>query len=109
MDQIQNIYIQLLQKYPKLLTLCSLLGALLVLSKLLKTLRFVYRNFIRPRRNLLQRYGEKSWAFITGSSDGSADLIQESEGRSPMLSPSVASTSSSAHAQNQSSSKLKRS
>jgi|JI6StandDraft_1071083.scaffolds.fasta_scaffold01536_4 hypothetical protein len=70
MDHLQTIYIQLLQKFPKLLTLCSLLGALLILSKILKTLRFVYKNFLRKRRNLLQRYGENSWVFITGSSDG---------------------------------------
>jgi len=31
---------------------------------------FVYRHFIRPRRNLLKRYGEGSWVVVTGGTDG---------------------------------------
>ena len=30
----------------------------------------VYRYMIRPRRNLKARYGEKTWAVITGSTSG---------------------------------------
>lgn len=72
MNHFQNIYIQLLQSYPKLLTACSVIGALMVLSRVLKVIAFIYKNFIRRRRDLLKRYGENSWVFITGSSDGIA-------------------------------------
>ena len=30
----------------------------------------LYRYMLRPRRNLKHRYGEKSWAVITGSTSG---------------------------------------
>lgn len=67
---LQMLYIQLLQKHPKLVVLCSILGFLVVCSKAIRTLQFIYRNFLRRKRNLLSRYGAGSWAFITGSSDG---------------------------------------
>lgn len=64
------LYVRLLQSYPKLISLCSILGLYIVCSKVFKTLLFVYRNFLRRARNLSSRYGSKSWVFITGSSDG---------------------------------------
>lgn len=70
------MYVQLLQKHPKVVVLCSILGMLIVCSKALRTLLFVYRNFLRRGRNLLKRYGEGSWAFVTGSSDGKDWLNQ---------------------------------
>jgi hypothetical protein len=77
MDSVQMLYVKLLQRFPKLISLCSILGLLIVCSKAIKTLLFVYKNFIRKGRNLPARYGSKSWAFITGSSDGiSSDLLR---------------------------------
>jgi 17beta-estradiol 17-dehydrogenase / very-long-chain 3-oxoacyl-CoA reductase len=35
-----------------------------------KTLIFVYKNLLRKRKNFAQLYGRKSWAFVTGASDG---------------------------------------
>jgi 17beta-estradiol 17-dehydrogenase / very-long-chain 3-oxoacyl-CoA reductase len=43
---------------------------LIVASKAIKTIMFVYKNILRKRRDLLARYGDASWVFITGSSDG---------------------------------------
>ena len=36
----------------------------------LKTIIFIYKNFIRRRKDLLKRYGSNSWALVTGASDG---------------------------------------
>ena len=39
-----------------------------------KPLYGVYSNFLRPRRNLVSRYGT-NWAFITGASDGIGEAL----------------------------------
>lgn len=70
MNNIEMLYVRLLQSYPKLVSLCSLLGLFIVCSRALKTLFFIYKNFLRRGRNLTARYGDKSWVLITGSSDG---------------------------------------
>ena len=31
---------------------------------------FLYKNFIRKRKDLLKRYGSNSWVLITGATDG---------------------------------------
>jgi 17beta-estradiol 17-dehydrogenase / very-long-chain 3-oxoacyl-CoA reductase len=36
----------------------------------LRFLKFLYKNFIRKRLNLLKRYGNNSWVLVTGASDG---------------------------------------
>ena len=36
----------------------------------LKILHWIYKILLRPRKDLLNRYGNKSWALITGASDG---------------------------------------
>jgi len=48
----------------------ALLGASYVSWKGLKCLNFFYTNFIRPRRDLLTRYGESSWVVVVGASGG---------------------------------------
>ena len=30
----------------------------------------IWRHFVRPRRNLVARYGENTWAVVTGSTSG---------------------------------------
>jgi len=30
----------------------------------------IYSNFLRPPKNLIERYGENSWAVVTGATDG---------------------------------------
>jgi 17beta-estradiol 17-dehydrogenase / very-long-chain 3-oxoacyl-CoA reductase len=40
-----------------------------------KFLRFLYRNLIRKRHNLQDRYGENSWALVTGATDGIGKAI----------------------------------
>jgi 17beta-estradiol 17-dehydrogenase / very-long-chain 3-oxoacyl-CoA reductase len=46
---------------------CKLLLTLFIIWKLL---RFMYTNFFRRRLNLLNRYGQDSWALVTGATDG---------------------------------------
>lgn len=31
---------------------------------------FFYKNFLRKRKNLIQRYGSQSWVLVTGATDG---------------------------------------
>ena len=42
----------------------------LALSPALSFLGGIYRHFLRPRLNFKTRYGENTWAMITGSTDG---------------------------------------
>ncbi len=48
----------------------ALLGASYLSWKGLKLLNFAYTNFIRPRKDLLTRYGESSWVVVVGASGG---------------------------------------
>ena len=45
-------------------------GAYRVSLTLLRSCRAILKYFVLPRRNLLSRYGQGSWAVITGASDG---------------------------------------
>lgn len=36
----------------------------------IKFFKFIYRNFFRTPKNLLDRYGSNSWAVVSGSSEG---------------------------------------
>ena len=76
MDGALNIYQYLSATRPKTFALFSLIGILLVLHKIIKRLRKLFNIFIRPKRNLLKRYGDKSWVLITGSSDGINIIIK---------------------------------
>lgn len=42
----------------------------LALKPALSFLHTVYQYMLRPRRNLQKRYGQNSWAMITGSTSG---------------------------------------
>jgi 17beta-estradiol 17-dehydrogenase / very-long-chain 3-oxoacyl-CoA reductase len=43
---------------------------LFVLSLIYRFAKFIYNNFIRKRIHIIQRYGEGSWALVTGATDG---------------------------------------
>lgn len=74
MDGALNIYQYLSAVRPKTFALLSLIGLLVVLTKVFRRLRAFYKVFIRPKKNLLKRYGEGSWVLVTGSSDGTLPL-----------------------------------
>ena len=56
--------------YPKTTNTLKVIGALYILKKLLSILASLYRTILRPRKNLTKRYGSKSWALVTGSTEG---------------------------------------
>jgi hypothetical protein len=61
--------------YPKTMNVLKIIGALVVLRKVLRVFCALYRTFIRPKCNLKKRYGRGSWALVTGSSDGIGKAI----------------------------------
>ena len=44
----------------------------------LRSLRFLYTSFLRPRRNLTRRYGQGSWVLVAGASGGLGKAFCES-------------------------------
>lgn len=55
----------------------SYFSYLLILKCLYHMITFVYKNFIRKRKDLITRYGKNTWAIITGGSDGIGKAISE--------------------------------
>jgi 17beta-estradiol 17-dehydrogenase / very-long-chain 3-oxoacyl-CoA reductase len=51
------------------LSLKSLLTIFLIYN-IIRLALFIYKNFLRKRLNLKQRYGTNTWALITGATDG---------------------------------------
>lgn len=47
-----------------------MIGFIVVLKKILKIVITFYKLVIRKKKNLKNRYGAHSWAFVTGSSEG---------------------------------------
>ena len=62
-------------KCPKTSKILFLIGLLLVLRKVIALIKKFHILFLRRRKNLQQRYGRGSWAFITGSSEGKAFIM----------------------------------
>ena len=50
---------------------------LMIIYLLFKIFSFFYKNFLRKRINLKNRYGEDSWALITGATDGIGKALSE--------------------------------
>jgi 17beta-estradiol 17-dehydrogenase / very-long-chain 3-oxoacyl-CoA reductase len=48
----------------------SFIGFLSALQFVFRQARFIYTQYFRKRKDLLTRYGNGSWALITGASDG---------------------------------------
>ena len=42
----------------------------LILKYFLQFIYFIYKNFLRKRKDLSKLYGVKSWVLVTGASDG---------------------------------------
>ena len=78
MEQLQRINMilsALSAMHPTPTNALKVIGLLLVLRKILSLLGSIYRNLLRPRKNLLRRYGRSSWALVTGSSEGIGKAI----------------------------------
>ena len=57
--------------FPKPIYYPSLFfGSLFIALNAKNLLGFFFKKFVRPKKNLLKRYGEKTWALVTGASDG---------------------------------------
>ena len=54
--------------YPKTSNTLKIIGAIYILKKIVSFLNSLYKNLLRPKKNLIKRYGAGSWALITGSS-----------------------------------------
>jgi len=74
-QQINGILSVVSALYPKSTNVLKIIGALLVLEKVLSVLVSIYKTCLRPRKNLLKRYGAGSWALVTGSSEGIGKAI----------------------------------
>jgi 17beta-estradiol 17-dehydrogenase / very-long-chain 3-oxoacyl-CoA reductase len=61
--------------YPKTAKTLQVIGLVLVAKNLLSLLSSLYKVILRRRRNFKRRYGENSWALVTGSSDGIGKAI----------------------------------
>ena len=57
-----------------MLTALAAFGVYSLLPYVWGPINFVYRHFLRPRRNLASRYQSK-WAVVTGASDGIGEAI----------------------------------
>lgn len=75
--QAIRIKVFLMESFKDMMTTDNLLLALaafgaykLVVSPALSLLGGIYRHFLRPRLNLKRRYGENTWAMITGATNG---------------------------------------
>jgi len=82
MDQVEAV-VNFTKKFDITEYLCrksvnglALIGAYYLAHEFLYTpLRGFWAHFLRPRRNLLKRYGEGSWALVTGASDGIGEQL----------------------------------
>lgn len=78
MGKIQKVHMilnALSAFYPKTSNVLKIIGLLLVIKKVVRILTFFYKTFLRPRKNFKEAYGQGSWAFVTGSSDGIGKAI----------------------------------
>ena len=53
---------------PKTHRIIMIIGLLIIIKKIYALLHKVHILLLRKRKNLKKRYGEGSWAFVTGSS-----------------------------------------
>lgn len=51
-------------------TFIYLVGLIFILNKSTKLLCFLIKVFFRKQKNFIKRYGENTYALITGASDG---------------------------------------
>lgn len=60
---------------PKSLNLIKIVGFVVVFKKVIRLFITFYKLVLRRKKNLKERYGNGSWAFITGSSEGTSKII----------------------------------
>ena len=75
LKQLNTILGLLSAIYPKTTNALKVIGAILVLKKIISILISVYKTCLRPRKNFSKRYGAGSWALVTGSSEGIGKAI----------------------------------
>jgi hypothetical protein len=78
MNFIEALECSIASRCPKTWGAVKLIGFIVVLKKFIRLLVTVYKQVLRKKKNLKNRYGAHSWAFITGSSEGKYFPIQES-------------------------------
>ena len=70
MNIIETLEDSIKKRMPKTLNILKIIGFIMVFNKIFKSIAKFYELVLRRRINLKKRYGENSWAFITGSSEG---------------------------------------
>lgn len=68
MNIFETIQTSISSRCPKSWGAIKLIGFIVVLKKILKILITFYKQVLRKKKNLKNRYGAHSWAFVTGSS-----------------------------------------
>lgn len=66
LSKLQSIY----SSTPLPTLFLSLIGLSYISFVFFSSLNFLYKKFLRSRKNLIQTYGNNTWALITGASDG---------------------------------------
>jgi hypothetical protein len=79
MNFIEALECSIASRCPKSWGAIKLIGFIVVLKKFIRLLITFYKQVLRKKKNLKNRYGAHSWAFITGSSEGNLISIKESE------------------------------
>lgn len=69
-EKINTILSVISALYPKTTNALKVIALLSILKQCISVLVSIYRRLIRPKKNLIARYGRDSWAFVTGSSEG---------------------------------------
>lgn len=78
MNLIEGLESAISSRCPKSWGAIKLIGFIVVLKKFIKLLITFYKLVLRKKKNLKNRYGAHSWAFVTGSSEGKFIKIKES-------------------------------
>jgi hypothetical protein len=78
MNLIEGLESAISSRCPKSWGAIKLIGLIVILKKIIKLLIAFYKQVLRKKKNLKNRYGAHSWAFVTGSSEGKSFQIKES-------------------------------
>jgi hypothetical protein len=65
----------MVNSFPGFKNILLVIGLIFFIKKAFKIIKVIYKNLLRHRHDLAKRYGRKSWALVTGSSDGNSILI----------------------------------
>ena len=70
LSQLESLLKEYLSAYPKITKSITILGALVIISKILSLSTSYYKGLLRPIKSLTQLYGPRSWIIITGATNG---------------------------------------